>query len=599
MSFKGLRGFKQSSVLSPKIRKMAESGLTPVRPLNTTLVPTLVLSFTSVDEGSATGRYVGTPYVVNGKGTYTITEIADPDNKFTITGGDLVTSASLDYGVKTSHLVTLRASNGVDTDIDQQFTINVNNVFENALGPVSANFYYLVAENAVITTITGLDSEVAESIAAISPNDGRLAFNANQILKGPSAVTEGVINAIVTTTQGRTLEIALTALDASWANIGALFNDGAIDGLMIDLTDKTTLFQDTNGAAAVVSNGDPIGLALDQHKWGGKTLAEYRAAQSELAANFDFATDISGWTIKNGSAVWSSGKMRLTASTGSQPASEQLITGLTSGRWYEVTFVSSGRQSGTGTQVGFSVGTTASVANNLAYQEVGIAAGTFRRFFKAMATSLYFQFFGAGTSGSVTDVESFSVKEIDGHHATQILTARPTWASATSDVLFDGSNDYLTTTDFYFRDKGNHMAAWAAFGASGATRMVMGAYHSSSSESAVIQVTSAGLLQSYAGGSSPLLNSAVNVASTTKTVLVDQQTADAQMSIDGAGVTFGATPGDMPDAARIIPVFIGAQNNNGSTNLFFNGRIKRIVAGQVRVQDTMTAAEFHQNLIAP
>ena len=62
-------------------------------------------------------------------------------------------------------------------------------------------------------------------------------------------------------------DIVVTAVPAfAWSNLGTLFSGGAVDGIMIDLTDKTTLFQDANGAAAVVNNGDPVGLALDQHK---------------------------------------------------------------------------------------------------------------------------------------------------------------------------------------------------------------------------------------------------------------------------------------------------------------------------------------------
>src|SRR5690606_16867202 len=66
--------------------------------------------------------------------------------------------------------------------------------------------------------------------------------------------------------------------------------------------------------------------------------------------------------------------------------------------------------------------------------------------------------------------------EIDGHHATQTLTARPLWQSASNDVLFDGSNDYLTTTNFYFRDRGNFAATYYAGVAGAGYRVMMGIY---------------------------------------------------------------------------------------------------------------------------
>jgi hypothetical protein len=382
----------------------------------------------------------------------------------------------------------------------------------------------------------------------------------------------------------------------AFVNLAKLFAGGA-DGLMIDFKDQTTLFQDPNGILPVTANANPIGLALDQHKWGGKTLAQYRASQPEKITNGDFAANVTGWSIANagnGALSWQSpGKLRTTATNSSTPGATQEFTCVV-GRWYEL-FLNIVTASAVHTS--FAIGTSAGAGQVHSTGNLGNAPGLYRRFFKATATTHYITMYGPSGNGNIAEFDNVSVKEIEGHHATQTSTARPTWASATGDVSFNGTSQYLIT-DFFFRDKGNHMAAWATFGASGANRTVMGAGHSSSSELANLYADTTGVLNARAGGSSLLVNSGVNVATTTKTFLVDQQTANVQLIIDGGSPASGSTPGDMPDAVRGIPLWIGVYNNSGAAASYFNGRLKRVTAGQLRVQDSMNAATFHKNLIA-
>ena len=385
------------------------------------------------------------------------------------------------------------------------------------------------------------------------------------------------------------------ARSPAFRNLAALFGGGAVDGIMIDLTDKTTLFQDANGAAAVINNGDPVGLALDQHKWGGLTLAAYRAAQTEKITNGEFSANISGWTIANGTGAWSAGRMQLTANSGSTPKSEQLVSGLTIGRWYELSLNSLGRQSGTGTQVGFSVGTSTGTADNLVYQEIGISAGTHRRFFKATATSLYVRFFGAAVSGSVTLFESFSLKEIDGHHAYQAsVPAKPLWSSATNDVFFASGSTQFLTTDFVLQSNDNFLAAYHGSLGSIANRVVLGAFGSTGLDAAIGMSSSSGYERMQIGNVGNKIGNIV-ISNTTGTLLADKNTANAHMFVNGVLNITTPTPGSYPTTTAL---YVGAVNNNGSPTQHVNGNLKRIVAGRVRVQDTMTAADFHQNLIA-
>lgn len=563
------------------------------------VAPTLNLSATSIDEG-ATGRLVGLMSVVNGSGSYTFTKTADPDGKFAVSGSNLNTAAALDYETKTSHSVTIQASNGVDTPISRTFTVQVTNAIEGTLAPTTATFDVSSPAGTVIATVTGFDVGASETIASITPNDGRLAIAGNQIVVGLSASTAGTINAVVTTTAGRTLGMAITVTAApayAWSNVGTLFNGGSVDGLMVDFTDTSTLFQDANGATPVTANGHPIALALDQHKWGGKTLAAYRAAQPELVVNGAFDSDLSGWskTGTPGSIAWNAGTLELTATDGNTPYATTTLTGLTVGRWYEVTgeVVSSTA----GTLRGYFVGPTPGASTIMNSGDVTTAGFNtpVRRFFKATGATAYLTLYGVAGAGNKTRFDNISVKEIDGHHLTQATAGnRPTWASATGDAAFNGTSQYLTTGDFFFTAGDNFLSAWGGpFGDATANRDVFGC--ASGGISAVIAQRLTTGLAFMQMGSSGAISGTSNIVGSVATVLADKNTAAAQLFVNGVQEASAPTPGNLQTA---FTPFVGAVNNGGSPAAYINGRIKRVVAGQIRLQDVMTAADFHNNLIA-
>lgn len=595
MSLKGLRGFKKSSVLSPKIRSMIESGLSPMRLGDTPAVPTLNLSYTSIDEGDATARVVGTLYVTGGTGTYTFTETADPDSKFTISGNDLVTSAALDYETKNTHNVTIQADNGLGSIIIREFIISVNNVLEGTLAPTTAAFGVNDGSGTVITTVTGFDVGAGEIIISISPNDGRLTFTNTQIVKGFSASTPGIINLAVTTSAGRILNIAINATEYTFKNFAALFTGGA-DGLMIDLTDKTTLFQDVNGALPVDTNGNYIGLALDQHKWGGLTLAAYRDAQAEKVTNSAFDVDIAGWTINNGgasgSATWDTGDIKLTASGSSVLYVYQAVPTV-AGRWYEISVDYVSVSGGSGNNVLFYVGNAVNSVSMLNSGDVSATgAGTYRRFFKATGTEAYVHLQGRGGSGVFTKFSKASVKEIDGHHATQSGSARPTWVSATGDVAFNGSSQFLST-DYKAGSTVNAVAIWHRMGAVSAERYFMGS--ELSGNYFMFGFNASGYAKAYVGSPSSTINSTSLVSNSIGTLLFDKGATQTQVAVNGVVENTITHSGSMPTSAGVT---LGCVNSSGTLGGYFPGGIKRVIVVQARAQDTMTAAAIHENLIA-
>lgn len=552
-------------------------------------VAALAISATSIIEGATTGRVVGALFVENGSGSYTFTKTTDPDGKFTISGGNLVTAAALDYEAKTSHAVTVQASNGVGAPLEATFLITVINALEGVLAPATASFDVAEASGFVIATVTGFDAGANEVIASLSPNDGRLAFNNTQVFKGLSASSAGVIDAVITTSAGRTLNMGITVTEApatSFKNFGALFVGGT-DGLMIDLTDQTTLFQDANGASPVVNNGDPVGLALDQHKWGGLTLAAYRASQSELVTNGDFSGGFTGWMVSSGSGfTLVNSRVRIENDGGSGPYLYQ-SKNVTPGRWYEI---SVDAYTGTGAAK-IRVGQSGSLGNLI--DASAASDGLHRRFFKPTGTPIVISVASTGATGTYVEFDNISVKEIDGHHATQPgAAARPTWNAANIDVGFNGSSQFLAT-DYKAGATVNAAAVWHRTGVVSAERYFMGS--ELSGNYFMFGFNASGYARAYVGAPTSTINSTSLIGSSTGTLLFDKGATQTQVAVNGVVENAITHSGSMPTSTGIA---IGCVISSGTPGGYLPGSLKRVIAVQARAQDTMNAADIHANLIA-
>jgi len=207
--------------------------------------PTLVLSGDSVLESASIGAQVGVLSVRNGTGTYTFSETADPDNKFTVSGSLLTTSATLNYEVSPAHSVTIQATNGVDT-ITRTFLISVTDVpiITNATtGTVAENatLSFTLAENSNSATwsiVGGADSAQFE----ISGTTLRWSLNGTRNFEAPADADTN--NAYVVTVR---------------ATVGA---DTADQTITITVTDVTEGIGGPAGSGILLEAGDYL-LAED------------------------------------------------------------------------------------------------------------------------------------------------------------------------------------------------------------------------------------------------------------------------------------------------------------------------------------------------
>jgi hypothetical protein len=162
--------------------------------------PAVVLSTPTVVESATIGTTVGVLSVQGGTGTYTFTLTDSAGGKFTTAGtngSNLNTAAALDYETATWHLVTVSATNGVDT-IVQPVAITVTNVVEdttpNAFSftdVTGAALSTVIESNAI--TVAGIDGPATMTITggAYSINGGVYATASTTVVAGDNVKVRG------------------------------------------------------------------------------------------------------------------------------------------------------------------------------------------------------------------------------------------------------------------------------------------------------------------------------------------------------------------------------------------------------------------------
>lgn len=191
-------------------------------------------------------------------------------------------------------------------------------------------------------------------------------------------------------------------------------------------------FSTANGIGTPSSNGDPVGLDLDDGAWDDRALDHLLSLQAELF--------VPGASLDNSTAPATTsesppGQINLIAN-GAAVARRDLPVATVPGRWYRVACTSSGAVS---SRVGTDVGGTQNMA------DITIAGpGAF--IFLATAETSYLRWWG-NYNGTRT-VTAISIRSIPGHHARQTAAAaRPQIQLGAHPFLaFDGTDDFTEVT---------------------------------------------------------------------------------------------------------------------------------------------------------
>lgn len=343
-----------------------------------------------------------------------------------------------------------------------------------------------------------------------------------------------------------------------------LFGHGEDGFLFGNFAELDELFTTSVGPTAVAANDDPVGLALDDHGWGGQTLAQVVAAAIELRGN-----GVIGLLGSATVATYNPG------------------TGVGS-----VTRVDADNQS----YVTFPVVATDTYAVDITpVQNVymrGSAAGAILLTAFAGSRQTYYVKTGTtvlsftSTAPGTANFTVHSIKAVPGNHALQATTGnRPLWKANAGKpyLLFDGSNDteitpFLPTTALM-------LAAAARF--TGADDIVLGGGSGAGSTRAVVGVNASGF-PSFGWGSAAFNHASypVDIRNTDRVLVLEGDASRVRLWMDGVVIMDEASTGNPGGTTGVA---LGSWNNADTPSNFFTGNLHAAVGRNQRPTETEIA----------
>ena len=186
----------------------------------------------------------------------------------------------------------------------------------------------------------------------------------------------------------------------------------ANDGAIFDASDMSTMFQDAAGTTPVTVVEQPVGLMLDKSR--GMMLGP------ELVSNGTF-DDLSSWGLGTGWSI-SSGKLYAANVATGTNCRQVWVSGDSTGKVYAITISIPEITAG-----------TIRVQLEGAFGGRYLSAGMFTCYVKSPTASP--RIFIQATAITSAVIESISVKELYGYHATQPITASQPTLSARKNLL--------------------------------------------------------------------------------------------------------------------------------------------------------------------
>lgn len=353
-------------------------------------------------------------------------------------------------------------------------------------------------------------------------------------------------------------------------------------GIWLDPSDFSTLYQDAAGTTPVTAVGQPVGLALDKRL--GLALG------AELVSNPGPFTATAGWTGSAAALSVSAGALVVTNSIGGTFAKAQGSIATVAGKFYSVQYTAGAHTSATAGALW--IGT--SVGGNQLLALSGTNGTRKTAVFLAQGTTTYIQFIGSSVLGETVSATLGSIKEIAGNHATQSTAGnRPVLRQDSNGLYyleFDGatSNRWLQTASINFTGT-DKMTVWAGVRkeSDAAAGDVFGTYVTTSSNGSflvgaprtaagnygfLVRGDSANSQYSANGFTSPVTNVLSASFDIGGATLADEVKPRVNGSIPVlAGAAAGPAGGG--NFAN-LPLYIGRR---GGTSASFNGRLYQLI----------------------
>ena len=213
---------------------------------------------------------------------------------------------------------------------------------------------------------------------------------------------------------------------------------GGEQGCWYDPSDMSTMFQDAAGTISVTAAGQPVGLVLDKSK--GLSLGPELVPDPSFDNPSAWTPQDSNWTVSGGKASYADGGLSYLRSNAD--------IAITAGKWYVVSFtMSSGTPQPAMAVIGM-FDKASSVNYFGSYLEFS-TNGAKTAYFYATTSTTGINIYGNNSGMSSWALDSFSIKELAGNHASQATAAARPLLTATGIAKwndFDAVDDVLDTT---------------------------------------------------------------------------------------------------------------------------------------------------------
>ena len=330
-------------------------------------------------------------------------------------------------------------------------------------------------------------------------------------------------------------------------------------GYYRDFTRTDGLFQEDVGPTPASVANDPIGLALSQRLWGGRTLDQVVAGQPELVPDPEFDNS-AAWSLTGGVSVTGG---RLVFSGGAATATPVDAVNIVVGRCYRVEYTID--QAISGSAISFYLGGYGGQQRS--------TVGTFVEYIVAPGTGKPL-FSTRGAATFIGSVSNFSVKEVSRYAATQTTTsAKPKVQDG--EVSFDAVDDNWLTNFVPGAGANLYMAKVRVPASISATQIIAGSRATVDTRS-YISLTTNGRT---GGGVGSSFNPAglTDYRGQTVTFALAYDATTVRL-FEGNVQAYGAARAGVPTTT--VPVRIGALNDNGTAAGFTGVGLKKILCAR-------------------
>jgi hypothetical protein len=327
--------------------------------------------------------------------------------------------------------------------------------------------------------------------------------------------------------------------------------EGVMGGFWFDFTDADKLRQTSVGIPPVAAASDPVGLAFDASRWGGKTFEQMLAEQPELRG--DGAIGLAGTAT---AATYNTGTGEAVASRGSNTSNQSFVqwSGLTTNGAYLVDVENTGA-TGMGVRSGDYSNSAMPVAAGQRQTVLATAAG-------GRITLC------AQSNNTTANFTVHSIKHIPGNHASQSSSSlRPTYQ--VTHVRGDGSDDRLITA------QNPTLAGTLIYAGTfeAASDVAIGATGAGGFDRCMLRASADGYLQAAIGDQASDIIGATDIRGVDGVYAVrwggdgEAVKLTRGLTVEYAGVQEGSV-------TTAFPFLVGAVNAGGSATGFLDGKMR-------------------------